>query len=157
MRIRSVDTISAFTDVRSDVQSLNAEYDNVRAECIVAGVLNIFEGELALVSSFGADSAVLLHMVSSIDKNVPIIFLETGQHFEETLRYLHIVANQLGLVNVRSAPPDRIALAELDPDNTLYERDPDRCCAIRKKNVLAKELAPYRAWISGRKRNETPS
>lgn len=111
-----------------------------------------YAGGVALVSSFGADSAVLLHMVAQIDRATPVLFLETGMLFAETLEYQQDLAAQLGLTNLQLIRPQAQDLAEQDPDNTLHQDNPDGCCFIRKTLPLRQALAPYGAWITGRKR-----
>ncbi len=111
-----------------------------------------FAGRIALVSSFGAESAVLLHMVAGIEPALPVIFLDTGKLFPETLAYRDALVARLGLDDVRAARPDGAALAAADPTGRLWRSDPDHCCALRKVAPLARALAPFDAWISGRKR-----
>ncbi|MHB8884783.1 MAG: phosphoadenylyl-sulfate reductase [Methylovirgula sp.] len=112
---------------------------------------DLFPGRIALVSSFGADSVVLLHMIATIDKALPVVFVDTLQLFPETLAYRDALTAQLGLTGVVTVTPDKALLAEEDPENFLWARDPDRCCEIRKVNPLAKALGGYEAWITGRK------
>jgi phosphoadenosine phosphosulfate reductase len=112
---------------------------------------DLYPGRIALVSSFGADSAVLLHMVSEIDKATPVVFVDTGQLFEETLAYRDTLVAKLGLTNLIVAEPDEALLATEDPEKFLFASDPDRCCDIRKVLPLAKALEGYEAWITGRK------
>lgn len=111
-----------------------------------------FPGRIALVSSFGAEAAVLLHMVAAIDPSVPVLFIDTDKHFGETLRYRDRLVAELGLTDLRVLQPDAEALAAADPDGTLWARDPDTCCALRKVAPLARGLEGFDAWISGRKR-----
>lgn len=111
-------------------------------------------GRTAVVSSFGAESAVLLALVAEIDPTVPVIFLETGRHFPETLAYRARLAETLGLTDVRDIRPDAAALAEDDPAGQLATYLPDACCAIRKVAPLARALDGFEAWISGRKRHQ---
>ncbi|MGP8231283.1 MAG: phosphoadenylyl-sulfate reductase [Methylovirgula sp.] len=113
---------------------------------------DLFPGRIALVSSFGADSAVLLHMVAQIDKATPILFIDTLHLFPETLAYRDALLDRLGLTRLITLKPDPEALAKEDPEHFLWSGDPDRCCALRKVAPLAKGLANYDAWISGRKR-----
>jgi phosphoadenosine phosphosulfate reductase len=113
---------------------------------------DLFPGRIALVSSFGADSAVLLHMVSEIERATPVIFIDTLQLFTETLVYRDRLVAELHLENVTTLKPDDKLLAAEDPDKFLWARDPDRCCEIRKVLPLAKALKGYDAWITGRKR-----
>ncbi|MGH7935535.1 MAG: phosphoadenylyl-sulfate reductase [Chthoniobacterales bacterium] len=117
----------------------------------------LFPARIALISSFGADSAVLLHMVSQIDQATPVIFLDTLKLFPETLVYRDKLVAQLGLTNVRTIKPDQDVLAKEDEDQFLWARDPDRCCEIRKVLPLANALKGYDAWITGRKRFQAPS
>ena len=111
-----------------------------------------FVGRIALVSSFGAESAVLLHMAAAIDPALPVIFLDTGKLFPATLAYRDALVARLGLADVRAARPEDAALAAADPAGRLWESDPDRCCGLRKVAPLDRALAPFDAWISGRKR-----
>jgi phosphoadenosine phosphosulfate reductase len=113
---------------------------------------DLFPGKIALVSSFGADSAVLLHMVSEIDPTTPILFIDTLQLFPETLVYRDELIARLHLTNIDTLKPDDKLLAKEDPDKFLWARNSDRCCEIRKVLPLAKALQGYDAWITGRKR-----
>lgn len=113
---------------------------------------DLFPRRIALVSSFGADSAVLLHMISEIDPATAVLFLDTLQLFPETLTYRDQLVEQLGLTNVVTLKPDEKLLAAEDPDKFLWAHNPDRCCEIRKVLPLAAALQPYDAWITGRKR-----
>lgn len=104
-------------------------------------------GRVALVSSFGAESVVLLHLVAQADPGLPVLFLETGMLFPETLAYQREVAETLGLTDIRLIRP-----FPGDEDGTLHRRDPDACCDLRKTAPLRQALAGFDAWISGRKR-----
>jgi phosphoadenosine phosphosulfate reductase len=115
-------------------------------------IRTVFPGRIALVSSFGAEAAVLLHMVSRIDKATPVIFLDTGKHFPETLAYRNRLVSDLGLSDVRSIAPDSGELAEEDPTGGLWHSNSDACCDLRKTRPLNRALADFDAWITGRKR-----
>ena len=106
-----------------------------------------FANRIALVSAFGAESAVLLHMTAAIDPALPVIFLDTEKLFPETLAYRDRLAARLGLRDLRVARPDPVTAMAADP-----VQDPDGCCAARKTGPLDAALAPFDAWISGRKR-----
>jgi phosphoadenosine phosphosulfate reductase len=109
-------------------------------------------GSIALLASFGAESALLLDMVAAIDRATPVIFLDTGKLFGETLRYRDALILRLGLTDLRIIPPEPAALAARDPDGTLWHRDADACCALRKVEPLERALTGFAAVISGRKR-----
>ncbi len=121
-------------------------------EIIVRSVRDGFPGAIAAVSSFGADSAVLLHMIAEIDASLPIVFLDTGKHFGETLDYREALAADLGLTDIRIVAPDQAALDRLDPAGKLHLSNTDACCDIRKVEPMARGVAPFRAWFTGRKR-----
>jgi phosphoadenosine phosphosulfate reductase len=109
-------------------------------------------GPVALVSSFGAEAVVLLHMVSEIDKATPVIFLDTEMLFPETLRYQRDLSAQLGLSDLRVITPDRSAVLTQDVDGLLHQADVDACCDLRKTQPLNAALAGFEGWITGRKR-----
>ena len=111
-------------------------------------------GRTAIVSSFGADSVVLLAMVAAIDPGLPVLFLQTNRHFPETLDYRHQVAAHLGLRDVRDIEPDPADERQLDPTGDLWWFDPDACCAMRKVRPLDAALEGFDSWISGRKRHQ---
>ena len=111
-----------------------------------------FGDKLAIVSSFGAESAVLLHLAAQVDPSIPVLFLDTGMQFGQTLDYRKALASRLGLTDVRDLRPRFQDLATQDPDSNLWRRDTDACCNIRK--VIPLDLAPegFEGWITGRKR-----
>lgn len=108
-------------------------------------------GKLAMVSSFGAESVVLLHMISEIDKTTPVIFLDTEMLFPETLTYQRDVAAALGLTDVRVVTPNRNAVLIEDVDGLLHQADTDACCDLRKTRPLTEALEKFDGWITGRK------
>ncbi|MCL1629039.1 phosphoadenylyl-sulfate reductase [Roseibaca sp. V10] len=109
-------------------------------------------GRVAMVSSFGADSAVLLHMVAQIDRALPVIFIDTLALFPETLAYQRDLAAHLGLTDIRRITPDRNALFTRDPDALLHLSDRESCCQLRKAEPLERALQGFDGWITGRKR-----
>ena len=120
---------------------------------IIAKALKVFGREkLALVSSFGTESAALLKVMADVDPAIPVIFLDTGWLFEETLAYRDTLTAKLGLSDVRSVKPLEETLEREDPERELWFSDPDACCRIRKVEPLARALKPFSAWINGRKR-----
>jgi phosphoadenosine phosphosulfate reductase len=111
-----------------------------------------FRHRLAVVSSFGAESAVILAMVAEVDRTTPVLFIDTGKLFGETLRYRDRLVARLDLADVRTVAPDRRLLAAADPHVMLWLSDPEACCDVRKVAPLAAALDGYGAWVSGRKR-----
>lgn len=108
-------------------------------------------GEVAVVSSFGAESAVLLHLIASVDRSVPVLFLETGKHFPETLAYRDELVTRLGLTDFRNITPDADVLAKKDENGLRWSYDPDGCCEIRKVIPLEKAMDGFDASFTGRK------
>lgn len=120
---------------------------------VIATALKVARRErLALVSSFGTESAALLKVMADVDPGIPVVFLDTGWLFQETLDYRDTLARQLGLSDVRSIRPLEETLSREDPDRELWFNDPDACCRTRKVEPLARALKPFSAWINGRKR-----
>lgn len=116
-----------------------------------------FAGRIAVVSSFGAESAVLLHLVAAIDPTIPVLFLNTGKLFGETLRYRDRLQDVLGLTDLRAIGPHPEDRAARDPQGDLWAKDPDACCNFRKTVPLARAMEGFDAWITGRKRFQTES
>jgi len=126
--------------------------EDFSAEDLLAEKLAEYRGRIAVVSSFGAESAVVLDMVASIDRTTPVIFIDTGKLFPETLVYRDQLVARLGLRDVRIARPAAARLDTADPHGTLWQSDPDLCCWQRKVEPLDEALAGFDAWITGRKR-----
>jgi phosphoadenosine phosphosulfate reductase len=141
-------------DARLDEAALglNARLHGASPEAILGEALSTYRGRVALVSSFGAESAVLLHMTAAIDPTTPVLFLDTGQLFGQTLDYRKALAKRLGLSDVRDLRPAYTDLATRDPKADLWRSDTETCCQIRKVTPLNLALGEFDAWITGRKR-----
>lgn len=136
--------------------ALNTSFQGATAQDVLhAALVERVAGELAMVSSFGAESAVLLHLIAQIRTQTPILFLDTHLLFPETLEYQRRLCDILGLTNVRvlQAKPER--LAEQDPRDTLRMSDANRCCNLRKTEPLMAALSAFDGWITGRKRYQS--
>lgn len=137
---------------------LEARFGRLDAEEIIArSMTDWFPGQIAAVSSFGADSAVLLKLIADVDPSLPVAFLDTGKLFGETVAYRDQLAADLGLTNLKIIHPRDETLAERDPDGLLHQRDTTACCDIRKVEPMARAVKPYRAWFTGRKRFQSGS
>ena len=129
-RIDLLDTAPRFT--AGEVEALNARFAGVATQEMLGAVLREgLAGRIAAVSSFGAESAVLLHLLASVDPAVPVLFLETGKHFPETLAYRDEITARLGLTNLINLTPDPLALTARDGTGLRWSYDHDRCCEIR--------------------------
>ena len=150
---RTVDRIDTGPRFReADAVRLNRLYrGNDTLEMLTSVLKDGLAGEVAVVSSFGAESAVLLHLVSRIDPAIPVLFLETGKHFPETLAYRDMLAKLLGLTGLRNLIPAPAAIAAKDQSGLRWSYDPDGCCEIRKVQPLARALGTFDATITGRK------
>ncbi|MFN3989849.1 MAG: phosphoadenylyl-sulfate reductase [Erythrobacter sp.] len=145
----TLDLAPRFTE--HDALRLNRMFRGASTHDMLESVIrDNLAGDLAVVSSFGAESAVLLHLVASVDPAVPVLFLDTGKHFPETLAYRDELAQLLGL-NLVVLRPDADDLARRDATGLRWSYDPDGCCELRKVRPLAKALAHYDASFTGRK------
>jgi len=145
-----IDTAPAF--VQADADALNARFAGVDAatmlrELFAQGSL----GRVAVVSSFGTESAVLLHLVAGADRSIPVIFVDTLKMFDETLEYREQIVSHLGIANSHAVTPNADVLAAKDENGLRWSWDPDGCCDIRKVEPLARAKQGLDAWISGRK------
>jgi phosphoadenosine phosphosulfate reductase len=153
MASRALDTIDVappFTT--ADAAAMQIRFAGVPAADMLRDLLTgELAGRIASVSSYGAESAVLLHMVAQIDRDVPVVFTNTQKMFGETLAYRDELSERLGLTDLRVFRPDPRLLAAKDANGMRWSYDPDGCCEIRKVEPLRRALAPFDAWISGRK------
>ena len=149
-RIDLIDTAPRFT--AADAAMLNARFAGQSTQAILSQVLKEgLAGRVAAVSSFGAESAVLLHLIASIDPAVPVLFLETGKHFPETLAYRDELVKQVGLTQLINLTPDTAELKQRDESGLRWSYDPDGCCDLRKVRPLARAMAQFDASFTGRK------
>ena len=139
-------------DAVSQVDALNAQLTHHGAWDVLNAAFDAVP-DLALVSSFGAESVVLLHLAAMVDRDIPVLFIDTEMLFAETLVYQQEVAERLRLRNVTIIRAD--AARTQDPDKTLHKRDTDACCALRKTRPLQQALGPHGGWITGRKRYQS--
>ncbi|MFW2851214.1 phosphoadenylyl-sulfate reductase [Sphingomonas sp. TX0543] len=146
----TIDVTPAFA--AGDAALYEARFAGISTQDMLADLLRgELKGRIAAVSSFGAESAVLLHMIAEIDRDVPVIFTNTQKMFGETLEYRDELAERLGFTDLRVYRPDPRLLATKDANGLRWSYDPDGCCEIRKVEPLRRALAPFDAWISGRK------
>lgn len=127
---------------------LEARFGAAPAETVLAAALDQCAGRIALVSSFGAEAAVLLHMVARIDPLVPVLMLDTELLFAETLAYQLELTALFGLGDVRRIRPEA-------PTPDLHLQDTEACCAERKVAPMARALEGFDGVITGRKRFQT--
>lgn len=139
--------------VRAEATALTRRYGTLDAKDLIrVAAQELFPDRIALVSSFGAESAVLLHLVSEVDPHLPVVFLDTGRLFAETLEYRTALVDRLGLKDVRTVTPKPEKIVSEDPHRALWMTNPDRCCFIRKVEPLQRALTGFDAWFTGRKR-----
>lgn len=139
--------------VQDRVDDLNFRFRGHGAVSVLSHALSDgMIGQSALVSSFGTESVVLLHLISIMDRSLPVIFVDTELLFPETLEYQTTLASKFGLTNVNIVKPRRSALFDKDPDGILHHFEPNACCNLRKVEPLQNALSGFDAWITGRKR-----
>ena len=142
--------------MRDELTRLRSATDGLDTRGLVQFALReAFPGRIAVVSSFAAESVVLLHHVAAVDPTTPILFLNTGKLFGETLRYRDRLQDVLGLTDIRAIGPHPDDRRKTDPEGTLWSRDPDACCDFRKVVPLSRATAGFAATITGRKRFQT--
>lgn len=139
--------------VEERLARMNEELRGASAQTILrASILREWQDEITYVSSFGAESAVMLALIADVDPDLLIVFLETGMHFPQTLDYKDELIERLGLGNVREITPNEAERQEVDPKNMLWKTNPDACCDLRKVRPLEPALEGFGAWVTGRKR-----
>lgn len=139
--------------VAARVAALNTRYRHHGATAVLERALSDPEvGRIGLVSSFGAESVVLLHFISIMDRKTPVLFIDTEMLFAETLAYQLELTERLHLQDVRVLKPARAEVFERDNEGILHVHDTDACCNLRKVEPLERALGGFDAWITGRKR-----
>jgi phosphoadenosine phosphosulfate reductase len=145
-----IDVRPAFT--QRDADELNARFAGVDAAAMLRTLLDEGSlGRVAVVSSFGTESAVLLHLVAQADRTVPVVFVDTGKMFPETLSYRDALIRRLGFTDSRVVLPREDVLAAKDAQGLRWSYDPEGCCDIRKVEPMARAKDGLDTWISGRK------
>ncbi len=145
--------IATLTGAAARAEALYERYSRLEGEALLRIMLETeYKGRIALVSSFGAEAAILLDMVARIDQTTPVLFIDTGKLFHETLTYRDILVRRLGLTDVRTVEPISFDINGHDPDGEMWRRNPNLCCYLRKVLPLERSLAGFDAWITGRKR-----
>jgi phosphoadenylyl-sulfate reductase (thioredoxin) len=138
------------------VDDLNRLVEGYDAEDVLAVALDRTRGlRAAVLSSFGADSAVLLSMVAKLDPATPVLFLDTGMHFLQTLFHRDALSKRLGLSDIRLLTPDAGERAGIDPKDDLWRTDTDACCDLRKVRPLQQALSGFELVITGRRSDQT--
>lgn len=138
---------------RNTASELDRRLSEADPHAVIRAALEaVGRDRLALVSSFGSESAALLKVAADVDPAIPVVFLDTGMLFAETLAYRDTLVQKLGLRDVRTFTPDSDSLARQDAQNELWFSDPDACCRLRKVEPLARALAGFDGWLNGRKR-----
>ena len=133
-------------------QEISSNLKNLKSHQVIKKCINnLFLKRIAYVCSFGAESAVLLHMISRIDKNLPIIFINTLKLFDETLEYKKLITNRFKLQNIIEITPQKNDIEKEDLKGNLWSKNPNKCCNLRKVKILDKALHKFQAWFSGRK------
>lgn len=141
------------TEQGFDIAELNRRFADSGTRKMMGAILEEYrDRRIGLVSSFGAGSAVLLHLAASVDRNLPVLFIDTGKLFGSTLTFRDRLAKELGLTNVRVIGPEPVALKRVDPAGALWISDKKACCDLRKVQPFAEAIADFDIWISGRKR-----
>ena len=143
--------------MKIDLEQLNHDFEKKLPAEIVAWAVKTFVPNIAATSSFGPESGVLLSLIGKADPEMPVLFLETGFHFPETLEYKNQLTKMFGLkrvIDLKAGSARRAKLIE-DYQGKPYETNPDLCCQINKVEPLDEELKKYRAWMSGIRRNQT--
>ncbi|MGE0211622.1 MAG: phosphoadenylyl-sulfate reductase [Parvibaculaceae bacterium] len=136
----------------SDAKEIADELGSLDGSELLSALVERLGRRIALVSSFGAESAVLLHMAAEVDRSIPVIFIDTGKLFWETRYYRSKLVDRLGLSDIRTVRPLAGDIARADADGSLHKSAPDACCHVRKTLPLQRALEGFDAWIGGRKR-----
>jgi phosphoadenosine phosphosulfate reductase len=135
------------------ISALNLRLDDASPAAVIAAALDtVGAGRLAIVSSFGTEAAIMLAAAAEVDRSIPVLVIDTGYLFPETLAYRDLLQERLGLTDIRILTPDTAEAEAEDKDGDLFIRDTDACCALRKVRPLAVGLDGFDAWANGRKR-----
>jgi phosphoadenosine phosphosulfate reductase len=150
---KRVCTVTETVTIQANATQLNKALAQASPQQVIeAAIRHVPEGRLSVVSSFGTESAVLLKYVADVDPTLPVLFIDSGWLFEETLDYRDELAHHLGLTDVRSLKPQIDLVERRDPQRDLWMHDTESCCHIRKVRPLSDALGAFDGWMNGRKR-----
>ena len=134
-------------------EQVSAKLNDVRA---ALGAAITGTGDVCLTCSFQAEDVLLAKLALEFDRNIPVLFLDTGYHFRETYEYRDRIARewQLNLINLL---PEKTVAEQEAEHGLLYQSAPDQCCKLRKVEPLFKAVAEYRVWLTGLRREQARS
>ncbi|MBI1361348.1 MAG: phosphoadenylyl-sulfate reductase [Alphaproteobacteria bacterium] len=147
-----METLTQTETPEARAERLNAELRGASAQDILRAAVREFGRRITYVSSFGAESGAMLGLIAEVDPGVPVVFIDTGMHFQQTLQYRDTLRDVLQLSDIRTVHPDRDEQKRIDPKGILNKTNPDACCEVRKVRPLGPALEGFNAWITGRKR-----
>ncbi|QQK78359.1 phosphoadenylyl-sulfate reductase [Salicibibacter cibarius] len=150
-------TVSTLSD--EELKHLNNEaLVNKKAADVLAWSYETFGDQLVYSCSLGAEGMVLLDLIEDVNPGANVIFLDTGLHFKETYTLLDDVRKAFPTLNIKALTPEHTVEEQKEKyGDRLWERNPDQCCQMRKFEPLQQELSHYTAWISGLRREQSPT
>jgi phosphoadenosine phosphosulfate reductase len=145
------------TIVDGELESISIELERQPAEAVLRWALCEFGSEVALATGFGAEGCVLIRMISEIDSNARIFYLDTDLLFPETYALIRELEMRYGVRFEKRAPRLSLATQAISYGERLWEREPETCCRLRKVEPLREILFGLRAWITAIRRDQTPA
>jgi sulfite reductase (ferredoxin) len=134
------------------IEVVERRFGKLEGEDLLTALVAAYPGKVAISSSFGAESALLLDIAAKVDPSLPVLTLDTGHLFPESREYARELTKHLGLKDVRVLRPDEERVAKLDPQGTLWGACADCCCELRKVEPLAAAASEFAILVDGRKR-----
>ncbi|WP_096440079.1 phosphoadenylyl-sulfate reductase [Alteribacter populi] len=139
-------------------QFFNHRMRYLGAQDVISWAFNFFDEKLVYACSFGAEGMVLLDMISHVKKDARVVFLDTHVHFRETYDVIDRVKEKYPQLQIEMVQPE-LSLDEQKEryGEKLWKTQPDLCCDLRKNKPLKKALVGSTAWLSGLRRDQSPT
>jgi phosphoadenosine phosphosulfate reductase len=143
------------TVLAPDFDSLNLQLESASPDRLLQWAVETFGDGLAVVTSFQPTGIITLHMLHTLGLRVPVLTLDTGLLFPESVKLIDTLERRFGLALTRVRPGLSLDAQAVQYGAALWEHDPDTCCNLRKVQPLGAALAPYTAWITGVRRDQS--
>ncbi len=142
---------------REEIMRISASFETKHPAEVLGWVAHTFEpGSVGMATGFGVEGVALIDMLAKTHGSIPVFYLDTDVLFPETYELRERIENKYGIVLIRYATPVSLEEQAAQYGTSLWNKDPDLCCRIRKVKPLREALRNYAGWITAIRREQSP-